>query len=287
MTVTELAITELHLFRDNPFKVRKDEAFDELVESVSADGIYDPLIVSPDKESGGYVIISGQRRYEAAKEAGLESVPAVVKDMDKDDMIIAMVDNNICSRNILVSEKAFAYKLKSEALKHQGKHLENTSGQVVPKPESNRTTAQIGEENGESYKTVQRYIRLTNLIPGLLKMVDESRIAFSVGVELSYLDEDKQTLLFSLIEEYDCTPSYSQANRMHKDHLSGMLTPGTMKLLMSEEKANQNTVYKVQAEKLSKYMKPDITPEQAEAFIIKACEYYSKYLIRQKNKDAR
>ncbi len=287
MKIESISITKLHLFCENPFKVRKDKAFDELVESVSTDGIYEPLIVCPDKDEGGYIIISGQRRFEAAKTAGLNTVPAVIHDMDRDKMIIAIVDNNICSRDILISEKAFAYKLKNEALKHQGKQNELTSGQLVPKSDDNRTTAQIGNENGESYKTVQRYIRLTNLIPELLDLMDGRKIAFSVGVELSYLDEEKQYFILNLIEELDCTPSYSQANHIHKDFIEGVLTDDSITRMMSTDKPNQRPVYKVQAEKLSRFIRPDTSPKQAEDFIIKACEYYSKYLLRQRNRNER
>ena len=287
MKITEINITELHLFRENPFKVRKDDAFDSLVESISIDGIYEPLIVCPDKDESGYIIVSGQRRFEAAKAAGLITVPAVVHDMDKDKMIIAIVDNNICSRDILPSEKAFGYKLKNEALKHQGRQTDLPSGQVVPKADDNRTTAQLGEANGESYKTVQRYIRLTNLIPELLKLMDEGKIAFSVGVELSYLDEDKQYVLLGLIEELDCTPSYAQANHMHKDFLSGTLTNDSIAEMMSADKPNQRPVFKVSAEKLSQFIRPDTPPKQAEEFIIKACDHYAKFLKRQRNRDAR
>ncbi|MCQ2470981.1 MAG: ParB/RepB/Spo0J family partition protein [Clostridia bacterium] len=278
MKITEINITELHLFRENPFKVRKDDAFDSLIESISIDGIYEPLIVCPDKDEGGYIIVSGQRRFEAAKTAGLKTVPAVVHDMDKDKMIIAIVDNNICSRDILPSEKAFGYKLKMEALSHQG-----TSRQVGEK----WSVSQISEASNDSERQIHRYIRLTNLILELLNLIDEGKIAFSVGVELSYLDEEKQYVLLGLIEELDCTPSYAQANRMHKNFLSGMLSDDSIAEMMSTDKPNQRPVYKVSAERLSQFIKPDTSPKQAEEFIIKACDHYAKFLKRQRNRDAR
>ena len=287
MKITEINITELHLFRENPFKVRKDDAFDSLVESISIDGIYEPLIVCPDKDESGYIIVSGQRRFEAAKAAGLITVPAVIHDMDKDKMIIAIVDNNICSRDILPSEKAFGYKLKNEALKHQGRQTDLPSGQVVPKADDNRTTAQLGEANGESYKTVQRYIRLTNLIPELLKLMDEGKIAFSVGVELSYLDEDKQYVLLGLIEELDCTPSYAQANHMHKNFLSGTLSDDSIAEMMSADKPNQKPVYRISAERFGKYITPGTPPKEAEEYLLKACEHYERSMKRRRNIDAR
>ena len=287
MKITEINITELHLFRENPFKVRKDDAFDSLVESISIDGIYEPLIVCPDKDESGYIIVSGQRRFEAAKTAGLKTVPAVFHDMDKDKMIIAIVDNNICSRDILPSEKAFGYKLKNEALKHQGRRTDLTSGQVGTKSDDNRTTAQIGDENGESYKTVQRYIRLTSLIPELLSLIDEGKIAFSVGVELSYLDEEKQYVLLGLIEELDCTPSYAQANHMHKDFLSGMLSDNSISEMMSADKPNQKPVYKISAERFGKYITPGTPPKEAEEYLLKACEHYERSMKRRRNIDAR
>lgn len=278
MEITEINITELHLFRENPFKVRKDDAFDSLVESISIDGIYEPLIVCPDKDESGYIIVSGQRRFEAAKTAGLETVPAVIRDMDRDKMIIAIVDNNICSRDILPSEKAFGYKLKMEALSHQG-----TSRQVGEK----WSVSQISEASNDSERQIHRYIRLTSLIPELLSLIDEGKIAFSVGVELSYLDEDKQYTVLGQIEELDCTPSYAQANRMHKDFIAGILTDNSIEEMLSADKPNQKPVFKVSAERLSQFIKPDTPPKQAEEFIIKACDHYAKFLKRQRNRDAR
>ena len=199
-------------FEGHPYKVIDNEEMDALVESIKAHGIMTPLIVRRIGDDR-YEIVSGHRRAHAAELAGLDTVPAIEMDMTRDEAAIALVDSNLHRERLLPSEKAFAYKLKAEALEHQGRRL--TSGQVVPKSDDKRTTAVIGEQTGESYKTVQRYIRLTHLIPALLDMVDDGRIAFSVGVELSFLDSDLQAALMIAIHLNDCTPSYAQACRMH------------------------------------------------------------------------
>jgi len=284
MIIEEINITELHLFRENPFKVRKDDAFDSLVESISIDGIYEPLIVCPDKDESGYIIVSGQRRFEAAKTAGLKTVPAVVHDMDKDKMIIAIVDNNICSRDILPSEKAFGYKLKYDAMKRTAGRPSNNSCQVGT---NFRTDKEMAENSEDSARQIQRYIRLTNLIPELLSLIDEGKIAFSVGVELSYLDEDKQYVLLGLIEELDCTPSYAQANHMHKDFLSGTLSDDSIAEMLSADKPNQKPVYKISAERFGKYITPGTPPKEAEEYLLKACEHYERSMKRRRNIDAR
>ncbi len=284
MKIESISITKLHLFCENPFKVRKDEAFDELVESVSADGIYEPLIVCPDKDKGGYIIISGQRRFEAAKTAGLNTVPAVIHDMDRDKMIIAIVDNNICSRDILPSERAFAYRMKLDAMNRQGRRTDLTFSQNGKKLNSYE---EIAAQTGDSRSTIHRYIRLTNLIPELLDLMDERKIAFSVGVELSYLDEEKQYFILNLIEELDCTPSYSQANHIHKDFIEGVLTDDSITRMMSTDKPNQRPVYKISAEKFNKYIIPGTPPKEAEEYLLKACEYYQRVINRRRNIDAR
>ena len=224
-SICELSINDIEPFIYNPYKVIDNEEMKELVESIQENGILTPLMVRRlENSSDKYELISGHRRLFAAKKAGLEKVPAFVYEISRDEAAVMVVDSNLHREHILPSEKAFAYKLKYEALKHQGKRADLTSGQVVPKSEDNRTTAQIGEENGESYKTVQRYIRLTNLIPEMLDLMDKNEIAFSVGVELSYLDEDTQYELMGIMEETDHKPSYAQANHMHKDFAAGTLT---------------------------------------------------------------
>lgn len=277
MKINEICITELHLFCDNPFKVRKDDAFDELVESIAEDGIYDPLIICPDKENGGYIIISGQRRFEAAKTAGLEKVPAVINELDEDEIIIAVVDNNICSRNTLPSEKAHAYKMKLEALKHQGKSY----GQSVHKLSRDEVS------DTESGRNVQRYVRLTYLIPELLKLVDENRIAFSPAVEMSFLTEDEQKILVDEMAGADATPSLSQAQRIRKLSAENMLTQEAIESIISEEKGNQKDTLKIPVSMITKCMGKYADRKAMEAYVQKACEYYAKYLKKMRNRDAR
>ncbi len=217
-------IAKLHPFEGHPFKVRDNEEMNWLVESIQFHGITQPLLVRPLENSvDEYEVISGHRRLRAAQKAGLTEVPAFIHAINRDEATILLVDCNLHRGQLLPSEKAFAYKLKYDAMKRQGKAIDFTLGQIVPKSDTPRTTALIGAEAGESYKTVQRYIRLTYLIPELLDKMDEGKIAFSVGVELSYLDERLQRSLLSDMEALDCTPSYAQAVRMHKEHSAGQL----------------------------------------------------------------
>ena len=281
-TRKDISVSDIVPFAENPYKVIENEEMKELVESIQKNGILTPLMIRK-FEDNKYELISGHRRLFAAKKAGLEKVPAFIYDIDRDAAAIMVVDSNLHREHILPSEKAKAYKLKMDALSHQGKRSDLTSEQIAPK----LTTEIIAEQYGTSKDTVKRYIRLTYLIPELLDLMDEGKIAFSVGVELSYLDEDKQYTVLGLIEELDCTPSYAQANRMHKDFIAGVLTDDSIAEMLSMDKPNQKPMYKVQAEKLSKFINPDTPPKQAEDFIIKACEYYSKYLIRKRDKDAR
>lgn len=275
--ITNINIGELHLFPDNPFKVRKDEAFDELVESIRADGIYTPLMLAPDRDNGGYIIISGQRRFEAAIEAGLKTVPAVVNELDNDEIIIAVVDNNICSRDTLPSEKAFAYKMKIDAIKHQGKTC-GQNGHKLSRDEISDT---------ESGRTVQRYIRLTYLIPDLLKLVDEGRIGISPAVELSYFPEELQRSVYSYYVNDEVTPTVSQAQRIRKQLNDGVLTEDSFNEIMNELKPNQKESVRVPVEKVQKYFKSYKDPKFIEDFIDKAIKFYIRHLERQKDRDAR
>lgn len=272
--IINISITELHLFRDNPFKVRKDEAFNELVESIAADGVYEPLIICPDKENGGYIIISGQRRFEAAKAAGLETVPAVINVLDRDEIIIAVVDNNICSRDTLPSERAFAYKMKLEAIKHQGKRY----GQNVHK----LSRDEISEN--ESGRTVQRYIRLTYLIPELLKLVDEGRVGISPAVEISYFPMELQKSVYSYYEEADITPTVSQAQRIRKQLNDGILTGDSFDNIMSESKPNQKDSVRIPAEKVQRYFSSYKDTKFIEKFIENAIEFYARHLERERRR---
>lgn len=283
--MTNISINKLHEFRDHPYQVLDNKEMNSLIESVQQQGIMTPLIVRPlEGTTDEYEIISGHRRFRAAQKAGLTEVPAFIRPVSRDEAAIMVVDSNLHREHILPSEKAFAYKLKAEALKHQGQRTDLTSGQIVPKSDENRATAFIGEQSGESYKTVQRYIRLTNLIPELLNLMDEGKIAFSVGVELSYLSPEIQRDLFTIIERDDHTPSYSQAYRLHKAFNSCSLTKEGLELVMSEEKANQRETLKIPMDKVRKYA-PRATDNQLEDFVLKACDYYQRYLKRQRDRE--
>ena len=283
--MTNISINKLHEFRDHPYQVLDNEEMNSLVESVQQQGIMTPLIVRPlEDTTDEYEIISGHRRFRAAKKAGLTEVPAFIRPVSRDEAAIMVVDSNLHREHILPSEKAFAYKMKADALKHQGQRSDLTSGQVVSKSDDRRSTAMIGEQSGESYKTVQRYIRLTNLIPELLELMDEGKIAFSVGVELSYLSSEIQRDLYAIIERDDHTPSYSQAYRLHKEFNSSSLTKEGLELMMSEEKANQRETLKIPMDKVRKYA-PRATDNQLEDFVLKACDYYQRYLKRQRDRE--
>ena len=278
----KLDVTKLKEFENHPYKVKHDDEMEMLIESIKEHGILSPIIARP-LENGEYEIISGHRRLFASKRAGLTEVPALVVEMDRDNAAIALVDSNLHRDNISPSEKAFAYKLKMEAMSRQGHRTDLTSGQVVPKSDDNRTSAEIGEAYGESYKTVQRYIRLTNLHPKLLEYVDEGRIAFTPAVELSYLNDIEQQDLIQTIESEDCTPSLSQAVRMKKLSQQGLLDDDKILEIMSEEKANQKERIKIPTEKLRKYFPRDFSASQIEDAIIKMCE--AQYRKKQQQKE--
>ena len=280
-------IAKLHPFEGHPFKVRDDEEMNSLIESIQTQGIAEPLLVRPlGNTVDEYEVISGHRRLRAAQKAGLTEVPAFIHAINRDEAAILLVDCNLHRGQLLPSEKAFAYKLKYDAMKRQGKAIDFTLGQIVPKSDTPRTMALIGAEAGESYKTVQRYIRLTYLIPKLLDKMDEDKIAFSVGVELSYLDEPTQRHLLSEMEALDCTPSYAQAVRMHKDYAAGRLGPESIGAIMAEPKPNQKETLKLPLERLRQFA-PRATDRQLEEFVFRACEYYQRYLKRQRDRDAR
>ena len=277
-----IPVENLVPFDGHPYKVLDDDSMNDLTESVQENGILEPITVRPLENTDNYEIISGHRRYHAAKKAGLTEVPAFIRAVSRDEAAIMLVDSNLHREKILPSEKAFAYKLKAEALNHQGKR-DITSGQLVPNSDDNRTTAQIGEQTGESYKTVQRYIRLTNLIPELLDMMDEGKIAFSVGVELSFLDDDRQYDVLNACELNDSTPSYAQSVRMHKAYSAGELSKDDIEAIMCEEKANQRETVKIPADKLKGKIPSGYIGQQRQDFILKACDYYYRHLIRQRD----
>ncbi len=278
--IQKLDVTKLKAFKNHPYKVKDDEEMELLTDSIKEHGILSPIIARP-LENNEYEIISGHRRLFASKRAGLTEVPALVVEMDRDNAAIALVDSNLHRDNISPSEKAFAYKLKMEAMSRQGHRTDLTSGQLVPKSDDNRTSAEIGEPYGESYKTVQRYIRLTYLHPKLLEYVDEGRIAFTPAVELSYLNDIEQQDLVQTIESEDCTPSLSQAVRMKKLSQAGELDDDKIVEIMSEEKANQKERIKIQTERVRKFFPKNYTNSQIEDEIVRLCEAHYKRRQRQ------
>ena len=279
-----IPMEKLHPFDGHPFKVKDDDEMNTLIESIQTQGILSPLIVRPVENTDEYEVISGHRRLHAAIKAGIAEVPALIYALDRDAAAIAVVDSNLHREHILPSEKAFAYKLKMGALSHQGKRTDLTSSQVETKL---RTDEQLGIDAGESRATIQRYIRLTYLIPEFLEKMDNNEIALSVGVELSYLDEANQREVLEQCAINDCTPSYSQAWRMHKSDREGTLTQAIIQTIMSEEKANQRETVKVPISRLREVIPQGLNAKKAEDFIIKACDHYRKYLIRQRNRDER
>ena len=276
-----IPVEKLRPFAGHPFKVRDDDEMNTLIESIQTQGVLSPLIVRPIENTDEYEVVSGHRRLHAAQKAGITEVPALIYALDRDAAAIAVVDSNLHREHILPSEKAFAYKLKMEALSHQGKRTDLTSDQVGPK----LTAATISETDSASQ--VKRYIRLTYLIPEFLEKMDEGEIALSVGVELSFLDEQNQRAVLEQCAINDCTPSYSQAWRMHKADREGTLTTAVIQTIMSEEKANQRETVKVPISRLREVLPQGLDAKKTEDFIIKACDHYRKYLVRQRNRDER
>ena len=280
-TPKNIAIEKLFPFEGHPFKVQDNEEMNALIESIQEQGILSPLIVRPKENTADeYEIVSGHRRFRAAVKAGIKEVPALIVPLDRDAAAIAVVDSNLHREHILPSEKAFAYKLKAEAIKRYGKF---NLGQLVPDYDVTRTTAERGQISGESYKTVQRYIRLTNLIPPILDMVDEKRIAFTPAVELSYLLHEEQTMLLSEMEYNDCTPNLSLAQRLKELSMQGLFTEERLSAIMSEEKANQKERVKISAERIRKYFPKDYTTAQIEETIVKLCEAYHRKRLRDRD----
>ena len=261
--ISQLPPDKLVPFERHPYQVWEDAAMDELVESVRTYGILSPLLARPKGE--GYELVSGHRRRLAAQKLGLSTVPVLVREMTDDEAVILMVDSNLQRENLLPSEKAFAYKMKLEAMKHQGKA---TSGQLVQK----LSVEKVADEANENYKTVQRYIRLTNLVPPLLQMVDDGRIAFSPAVELSYLTRDEQAELWDLIGREDATPSLSQALRMKQLSREAKLTPEVLYAILTEEKPNQKEQIRIKTESLRKYFPRNYSAQQMEREIMKLLE---------------
>ena len=271
--IRDIPISEIDEFPDHPFKVLMDEDMEQLVESIKRNGVMTPATVRL-KEDGRYELISGHRRKKACELAGLETLKCEVKELTRDEAIIVMVESNLQRSTILPSEKAFAYKMKLEALKHQGK----TYGQVVHKSRDNISDTESG-------RNVQRYIRLTYLIPELLKLVDEERIAFTPAVEISYLSECEQQILLEQIEFTDATPSLSQAQRLRKFSKDGNFFVDTVFAVLNEEKPNQKEQVRISVDKLRNVLPKGLDKQKTEDFIIKACDHYRKYLIRQRERE--
>ncbi len=272
-----IPVEKIRPFEGHPYKVLDNDEMNNLIESIQLKGVISPIVVRPlEDTTDEYEIISGHRRLRASVKAGLETVPALIYAVSRDEAAIMLVDSNLHREHILPSEKAFAYKLKLEALNHQGQ----TSRQLGEK----WSVTQISEAANESERQIHRYIRLTYLIPELLEMMDEDKIALSVGVELSFLDEQMQYDLLRVIEEQECTPSYSQAWHMHKDFNEGILTIESIENTLVSEKPNQKPMCKVPIEKLQK-IAPKVKDKDFEDFVLKACEHYYKYLQRQRSRD--
>ena len=270
--VQEIPIAEIDGFPEHPFHVDMDDAMREMVESIKRFGVLSPA-VARQKEDGRYELISGHRRKKACELAGIEKMPVIVRNMDRDEAIIFMVDSNLQRERLLPSEKAFSYKMKLDAMKRQGARTDLTSMPMAQKLTSRELLA---EKSGESQDQVRRYIRLTELTPDLLKMVDEGKIAFRPAVELSYLSKEEQTSLLMTMESEVCTPSLAQAIKIKKFSQEGRLNDDVILSILSEEKPNQKEVYKLPKERLDKYFPKGTPPEKIEEIIFKALELYRK-----------
>ena len=282
--VRRVAVAMIDDFPEHPFKVKDDEEMEKLKDSISLYGVLTP-VVARRCENGRYELISGHRRKYACKALGIEFMPAIVREMSREEAVIAMVDSNLQREHILPSEKAFAYKMKLEALKCQGKRTDLTSGPVGPKFRSN---AELSASSEDSATQIQRYIRLTELVPELLELVDDGRMAFRPAVEISYLTEDEQRDLVETIDSEDCTPSLSQACRMKKLSQEGKLDMDAIFAIMTEEKANQKEKIKIPAERLDRFFERGTPQAEIEKVIIAALEdYYARIRQRRANRDAR
>ena len=276
--VVTLNPTDISDFPNHPFKVRQDEAMAEMVDSVKQYGVLVPVLVRP-KADGGYEMVAGHRRKCAATLAGITEMPCIVRNLTDDEATIIMVDSNLQRETILPSEKAFAYKMKLEAIKRQGQRSDLTSTPLVSKSRSNE---ELGQKNGDSREQVRRYIRLTELIPPILDMVDNGKIAFRPAVELSYLSKEQQQSLYDTMECEDCTPSLAQAIKMKEFSRDGKLTEEVILSIMQEEKPNQREQFKMPKERISKYFAPGTPAQKIEDTIIKALELYRR---RERQRD--
>ena len=278
--VVELPLAELHPFRNHPFKVLDDEKMADTAQSIREHGVLVPAIVRP-REEGGYEIVAGHRRHHASQIAGLDTMPAIIRDLDDDAATIIMVDSNLQRETLLPSERAWANKMKLDAMKRQGKRTDLTCGQVGHKSE--KSVMRVADEAGESVKQVQRFIRLTELIPPLLDMVDERKIAFNPAVELSYLKPEEQVELLDAMDSEQATPSLSQAQRLKKFSMEGHLSIDVMRAIMSEEKKGELDRITLTGDKVNKYFPRSYTPQQKEQVILKLLEGW--YRHRQQSQE--
>ena len=275
-SIEKLSLEALYPFTNHPFKLYSEEKMQEMVESVLQNGVLMPILVRPQKELAGYEIVSGHNRVEAAKRAGLTEIPSTVREMDDETATVAMIDSNLRQREKLFpSEKAFAFKMKLEAIKRQGERTDLTSGQVVPKLKK-YAREEVGEAAGENYKQVSRYIRLTELVPQLLDMVDESKLAFNPAVAVSYLNQEQQFWLYEIMSITECSPSLSQADRLKQLAQQDKLDRSVMDSIMTEIKPQQPQIV-LKQDRIAKYFPRDSTPQQMEETIIKLLEgWYRK-----------
>lgn len=278
--VEELPLTELTPFKNHPFKVKNDAEMAELMKSIADAGVLSPALARP-KEGGGYELISGHRRLAACMALGMDTMPVIVRKLTDEEAVITMVDSNLQREHILPSEKAFAYKMKLEAMKHQGRRTSDQLGQKF-------SVEQIADDSPDSKTQIQRYIRLTNLIPEILQMVDDGRIALTPAVELSYLQPSEQEILFSIMDCDEVTPSLSQAQRLRRMSEEQSFTDSAVMQLMSEVKGNQVEYVKVPVDKLRSYFRPDTSMKQMTETLVKAMDFYNRHLERQRqDRDAR
>lgn len=274
--IYNLPLSEVDAFPNHPFKVKLDDDMEQLVQSVKERGIITPITVRQ-KEDGRYEIVSGHRRKRACELAGMKTVPAEIKELSRDEAVILMVESNLQRSVILPSEKAFSYKMRLEAMKRQGQRTDLTCRPVDDKSNGQRSGEILGDVVGESERQVQRYIRLTELVPSLLDMVDEDRIALRPAVELSYLTEEEQLALVEAISYADATPSYVQAIKMHKFSSEGKLTPEVIDSIMCEEKPNQKEKISFQAERLRQHIPPSVPRNKTEEYVYQALDFYTRH----------
>lgn len=281
--VVTLNPAEISDFPNHPFKVKQDDAMAEMVESVRKYGVLVPALVRP-KENGGYEMVAGHRRKFAAALAELTEIPCIVRNLSDDEATIIMVDSNLQRETILPSEKAFAYKMKLEAMKRQGQRTDLTSSPLDNKLSGTTSAQQLSQKSGDSQPQIYRFIRLTELIPPVLQMVDDGKIAFRPAVELSYLTKEQQAALLESISYTDATPSLAQAIKMKEFSKNGKLGPDVIESIMSEEKPNQKEKFTFKAERLRQYIPSNIPYEKTEDYVLKALEYYHRYQERQKER---